>query len=330
MSDELGRILAQLRGQKPPQGAFSALPIPGYPAHYLGVSDDRSPCLMVHANEAGGGARRPLRLQGLSIQYSVPCRLVIPDGEPLDQTLTTLLCTSKDALEQRYFLHAADLLLRILGPQPTLVAVVSATAHLARMFQMLSQPARKPLTGLIGELLLILRSAAPPEAVMAWRNSIDDTFDFAADDLRIEVKATQGRSRLHYLSYDQCHPPGGTIGILASVIVESSGGGTSVAELMREIEATLAGRHDALMRLHEIFAQTLGNAALTALEERFDRQLAEETFELFDMSEVPAVRSALPPGVSQVRFRTNLSACAPRPAAFFEERSRSAARLLPA
>ncbi|MFA5952212.1 MAG: PD-(D/E)XK motif protein [Hyphomicrobium sp.] len=329
MSDALGRILAQLGGQTPPQGAFNALPIPDYPAHYLGVSDDGCPCLMLHAHGAGGGARHPLRLQGLSIQYYVPCRLVIPDGQLLDRSLTTLLCTSRDALERRYFLYAADLVLRILGPEPSLTAVVSATAHLARMFQMLSRPAPKPLTGLIGELLFILRSAAPPEAVMAWRNTIDDTFDFAADDLRVEVKATQGRSRLHYLSYDQCHPPGGTIGILASVIVESSGGGTSVAELMREIEAALAGRHDALMRLHEIFAETLGNAAVTALEERFDRQLAEESLLLFDMSEVPAVRGALPPAVSQVRFRADLSACAPRPSTFFQARSRSAARLLP-
>lgn len=329
MTDALGRILAQLKGQEPPAGAFSAAPIDGYPEHYLGVSNDGSPCLMMQAHSRGDGLRRPLRLHGLSIQYSVPCRLVLPEGQAIDKTLTTVLCTTTGAMERRYFLYAADLMLRILGPQPTLAAVVSATEHLARMFQVLAQPARRPLTGLIGELLLILRSAAPAEATMAWRSSIDDTFDFAADDLRVEVKAAQGRIRLHYVSYDQCHPPRGTIGVIASLFVESSGGGLSLAELMREIEARLVGRHDALMRLNEVLADTLGSAIVTALDERFDRHLAEESLELFDLSEIPAVRGALPRGVSQVRFRADLSACAPRTAAYFRSRSRAASMVLP-
>ena len=158
-----------------------------------------------------------------------------------------------------------DLMLRILGPHPTLALMVSATEHLARMFQVLSQAPRKPLTGLIGELLFILLSAAPHETTMAWRSAIDDTYDFAADDLRVEVKAAQGRARQHYLSYDQCHPPRGTIGVLASIFVELSGGGLSVAELIREIEGRIVGWDDALMRLHEVVADTLGGAIVAGL-----------------------------------------------------------------
>jgi hypothetical protein len=233
-------------------------------------------------------------------------------------------------MERRYFLYLADLILRILGPAPTLAAVISAAEHLARMFQVLSQPARKPLTGLIGEMLIIARSAEPAATTMAWRSAIDDTFDFASDDLRIEVKAGQGRVRQHYLAYDQCHPPQGTVGILASLFVESSGGGLSVGELLREIEQGLVGQPGALMRLQEVFAQTLGTTVVTALEERFDRDLADDSLQLFDLAEVPAVRGPLPRGVSQVRFRADLGVCAPRNPAYFRVRSQTASKFLPA
>jgi hypothetical protein len=285
---------------------------------------------MIDTVGPAGEPRRPLRLQGLLVQYSIPCRLVVRDGETIDRTLTTLLCTTADAMERRYFLYLADLMLRILGPAPALAAVISAAEHLARMFQALSQPARRPLTGLIAELLLIARSAEPATAAMAWRSAIDDTFDFADDDVRVEVKAGQGRRRVHHLSYSQCHPPQGTVGILASVLVESSGGGQSVAELIREIEGRVAGRHDALVRVRDVFAETLGATVIAALEERFDRQVADETLQLYDLAEVPAVRGALPQGVSEVRFRADLSVSAPRDLAYFQERSRSAARWLPA
>jgi putative PD-(D/E)XK family protein DUF4420 len=330
MTDALSRLLDQLSGQAPPSGSFNAASVAGFPTHYLGHSHMGEPCLMIDTAGPRGAPHRPLRLQGLSIQYGVPCRLILPTGETIDRTLTTILCTTPDVMERRYFLYLADLILRILGPAPTLASVISAAEHLARMFQALSQPARKPLTGLIGEMLIIVRSAQPAATTMAWRSAIDDTFDFAGDDLRMEVKAGQGRSRQHYLSYDQCHPPQGTIGILASLFVESSGGGISVGELLREIEQGLASQPDALMRLREIFAQTLGATVVAALEERFDRDLADESLQLFDLSEIPAVRGPLPRGVSQVRFRADLSASTPRNPAYFRARSQTASRFLPA
>jgi hypothetical protein len=328
MTDALAGILAQLGGQAAPVGAYMAANLPGYSAHYLGVSHDGSPCLMIAAAAVAGTLPRPLRLQGLSVQYNVPCRLVV-EQEEVDRTLSTILCTSTDIAERRYFLYLAELMLRILGPAPPLAGVVSATEHLARMFQALAQPPRRPLTGIIGELLVIARSAAPIEAALAWRSAIDETFDFAAGDLRIEVKATQGRARLHHLSYDQCNPPRGTVAALVSVIVESSGGGQSVGELLREVEASLSGRPDAVMRLREVFADTLGNAIVAALDERFDRQLSEQSMLLFDMIEVPAVRGALPAGVTEVRFRADLSRCTPRPASHFQERCGGTATLIP-
>lgn len=328
MADALTGIVAELAGQVPPPGAFIAAAIPGYPAHYLGLSHDGFPCLMIAAAAASVGAHRPLRLQGLSIQYCVPCRLVVGQGE-IELTLSTMLCTTADMMERRYFLYLADLMLRILGPAPALPDVVSAAEHLARMFQALAQPARRPLTGVIGELLLISTSAAPIKATMAWRNSSDEAFDFATGNLRVEVKATQGRARVHHLSYEQSNPPRGTVVVLVSMFVESSGGGQSVGELLREIEARLAGRQDALMRLREVFADTIGSAVIAALDERFDRHLAEGSVQLFDMAEVPAVRGPLPQGISQVRFRADLGGCTPRSARYFQARSNAAEDLLP-
>src|SRR3984885_5281650 len=212
MPKGLHAALAALRSGKypPPEGgAFRGLPASAGSKHLLAVGSDGAPCLLLHTSGAPR-AVRPLRLQGLAVQYSVPCRVTVGKSSTArDEVLTTLVCTSQDPLEQDYFLHASELILRIIGQAPTIDEVVSATSHLATVFQRLSRPAQQTVTGVIGELVFI-RSAAPPEdAWAAWRSAPADRYDFVRGNLRLEGKATQRRERAHQVSYDQCHPPTG-------------------------------------------------------------------------------------------------------------------------
>ena len=124
-------------------------------------------------------------------------------------------------------------------------------------------------------------------------------------------------------------PPEGTLGILISLFVERSGGGLSLAELIERIEGQMGGDANLILRLHATVADTLGEATTVAMSMRFDEHLAQSSFRIFDLSRIPAVRHDIPPEVSQVHFRADISAINPEREAALVSRSRRARDLLP-
>jgi hypothetical protein len=56
------------------------------------------------------------------------------------------------------------------------------------------------ITGLIGELLVILASSNPSIAIDYWHSNIDDKFDFSGERFRLEVKSTTSGGRNHNFS----------------------------------------------------------------------------------------------------------------------------------
>ena len=105
---------------------------------------------------------------------------------------------------------------------------------------------------------MIYASKSPRTAVEAWHSKIDERFDFAIGDVRLEVKASSTRQRAHNFSLEQCEPPPATRGILVSVFVETSGGGLSLVELLGGIERKVEGDIDLVLKLRETVAGTLG------------------------------------------------------------------------
>jgi hypothetical protein len=135
----------------------------------------------------------------------------------------------------------------------------------------------------------------------------EDRFDISTGDLRIDVKASGDRLRFHHLSAEQCQPPEGTVGLLASVFIEGSGGGQSLRELVTAIEAALAGDDNQILKVQETIAETLGDSLPSAMGARFDDRLALSSIRFFDLAQVPAIRNGVPPEVSGVHFRSDLS-----------------------
>jgi hypothetical protein len=105
--------------------------------------------------------------------------------------------------------------------------------------------------------------------------------------------------------------PGPGIDVLiASVRAERSAGGSSVADLMRNItERSIAD--EAVEKLETVVAASLGNSAATALGLLFDVERARDSLHFFDARSVPAVDPQLPAGVLSVHFESSLEAVAP-------------------
>ena len=169
------------------------------------------------------------------------------------------------------------------------------------------RPATRSLNGLLGELVLIAASRNAPATAAAWRSSDYDRFDFSTGDVRLDVKAAADRTRAHHLSAEQCQPPPGTAGLLASVFIESSGGGQSLRELLSVVEGNLAGHDQLILKVQEAVAETLGETLPSAMAARFDDRLAHSSLQFYDLASVPAVRVNVPVEVSKIHFRSDLS-----------------------
>jgi hypothetical protein len=59
--------------------------------------------------------------------------------------------------------------------------------------------------------------------------------------------------------------------------------------------------------VQQVIAETLGSALLTSLDARFDDLLATNSLRIFDATEIPAIRSAIPPQVTAVKFQSDLT-----------------------
>lgn len=219
--------------------------------------------------------------------------------------MSVLECTAgEDALP--LFAETAGTFLRLLGTAPTMAEASVAVARFASIFSSLARPSRQSVTGLIGELMLLLMANDPVAAVRCWRVTPGDRFDFSAPDARVECKASSSGLRLHSFSWEQCNPPDGPA-LAASVRVEPAGGGMSVRELLDRVEVRLASAPDTAARLRETVASTMGRSLPEALDATFDEGLCRSSLQWFELRDVPAIRGDLPPGVSGLRFTSDLS-----------------------
>jgi len=284
---------------------FIAQPIPEYGTHYIGWDHRNAPTVLIHTSDRFFKA--PLQLAAIEVQYATNCSVRLSTGDQNEKVLTVVTCTSPDRVTQDYFLYLVETVLRIVGRSPSLATVTDAIIRLAHIFQRLQKPPTRSVNGLFGELFLIRQSLNPVRSLMAWRTQDTSRFDFNAGNIRIDVKTASGRQRIHTFSYDQCNPPFGTIAVAASLFVEQTAGGSSLQEIIREIEALVAPNAKLVLKLHDTVAETLGRELSDALSIIFDYRLSESSLQFYDLRSIPAVRDQPPPGVFDIHFRSDLS-----------------------
>lgn len=312
MSDlDLAGLIAAINPAAQDEGgpSFAVRTIPGFPRHYVGRSTGGHPSLLL--GSAAGPFHAPVRLALLEARFGNLHRIRPDDGEEREEVLSVITCKSQDVQAQAYFVHVCETLVRIVGIEPALPDIISAIQRLIDLFRHIARPATRSLNGLLGELVLIAASRNVPATVGAWRSSDHDRFDFSTGDIRLDVKAAANRMRAHELSAEQCQPPLGTMGLLASVFIESSGGGQSLQELLTAIEGSLAGQDDMILKMQEAVADTLGDTLPSAMAARFDDRLARSSLQFYNLATVPAIRDNVPAEVSGIHFRSDLSRVTP-------------------
>ena len=287
---------------------FAASPIPGYKPHRLGKDAHGKPLLLISTlNVRSQNQPPPIVLEHLRVQYNLNCRVSRPDGTFEEGRFTVVHCTGEDTTLQDYFLKVASTIVISLGDRPTQSDVSDAINQLIELFRAMAKSSRKSVQGLWAELFLIAQARQPDILVDAWHTVPEDRYDFAMDDQRIEVKSFSGNVRLHHFSLEQLHPPEGVKTLVASVSVENSQAGVSIADLREKIQTCLGSNLDKLLHIDRVIAHTLGDARQQASDARFDERIAEEALAFYETSKIPSVSPDLPTGVSEVRFRSDLT-----------------------
>lgn len=198
-----------------------------------------------------------------------------------------------------------------LGPTPTSAAVRRAISGLVDLFQALTAPAQKSIQGIWAELFLIRKSADPRLVAAAWHKGAAEHFDFASGPQRIEVKSSSNRRREHNFSLAQLTSPGPSRVVIASLFVERAGGGVSLRRLFDDTRQLLSGDLNLTIQFDASFYGALGSGWSDAMDESFDWELAQESLAFFEAGSVPKVEGDIPPAVSDVRFRSDLSGLVP-------------------
>ncbi len=202
-------------------GSFHVIQLPGKTAYYAARESSGAAALLVRTSSAARTV--PLRLAGIEARFGVPCRIASPGEVEREESLTAILCLSRERSVETYFAHVIDLLIGILGACPSMTSLTASIDELVALFVKLKRRPRKAVTGLVGELLVLAAARDAHLAASAWHADPFERYDFSIGNLRIEAKASSTRERSHYLSSDEADPPQGVIGILSSVLIEPAG-----------------------------------------------------------------------------------------------------------
>lgn len=281
--------------------------VPGMSAHRLGKDADGSPVLLLQVVREATQRPADVQLENLAVLHDVSCRIWSTNARVVSGQFTVVRCNSSIEDVRQYFLHVMEPFLVMLGRNPTPSIVSQLINHLVEVFRALSQPPRGSVQGLWAELFVIITARDPISAVRSWHTIPEETFDFAAGIERVEVKSSSGADRRHIFSLEQLALGDSTIGVIASVMTQRAGGGTSIGDLAGRVRQTVAAYPDLVLRIDKTVALTLGDASAQGLEERFNEDFARDSLAFFDAREIPRPCD-IPDEVSSVRFEADISA----------------------
>jgi hypothetical protein len=255
--------------------------------------------------------RVPLVLENLAVLFDLRCQVSSPSAPTQTGTFTVLKCVAPDLVVRSYFLSLLKGISAAIGRASDRAKVAGVIEDLVELFRSLGNTPKKEIQGLWGELLLIHQAKDAVALASAWRSQTEDCYDFNNGEERIEVKTTSMRSRQHAFSLEQLQPPNRARLIVASVIVQSSGAGMSVFDLLDAIRTKVAQEPQLHLRMTRQVHETLGNTWQSAKNVRFDLEAAVESLRYFDGAQIPKMPLPLPDGISRVRFTADLKIVKP-------------------
>jgi hypothetical protein len=273
--------------------------------HHLGKDAQGRPAILLNV------AASPVRpasivLQNLRVEHTLHCRITTEDTV-VDGQFSVIHCQSENELLQNYFLDLAEAILKSLPATSNAAQLSDAVERMAVLFLALERPATRTAQGLWGELFLIANAKQSVIAAESWHTQACERYDFALGLCRLEVKTSSDRTRNHYFSFEQVYPAGGINVVIASLFVERSAAGRKLGDLWDTIRSGVTANAELRLKIDEICLRSLGNSWSDARLLSFDDQLAGESLAFYDVQDIPRVPNNPPAGITEIRFRSDIS-----------------------
>lgn len=160
------------------------------------------------------------------------------------------------------------------------------------------------LNGVIGELLVILRSSDSDRLVRCWHTDDLAYFDFSTQGERIEVKSIVTNLRSHNFSSNQIPGPTGCEVSVASVLLSLVEIGESLSDLVAKLRSDFNDPQSGAELLEKLLPR-LRAPIESFVEPRFDIEASLRSIVVFSASDVP--RPMRTPGVRSMNWVADLA-----------------------
>jgi hypothetical protein len=284
---------------------FETLRLSGNRTDYLAKGQDGRPVFLLQ--DAKTGQYHPsLQLRYLEAEFQLTCRLHI-DGAEVEDVFALISCSAEEQELHELFIRSFDAARFQLAGSAQTEEIKRTVQNLASLFRAFSKPSQRSITGLWAELFTIARSGDPIAALRAWRSDPFERYDFSTPTSVIEVKSTMGSLRTHDFALEQLSVPLGGTGFVVSTLLQIANGGTSVLELVSNIESTLSREPALKEKLWTNVIGNLGSDFTSALDKRFDVSFAERHCIVFRAEDIPQPSITPDPRISNIRFVATLT-----------------------
>jgi len=288
--------------------AYSTEPLPGESVR-LGKDRQGNPALIMPLDARHGRSLRDRHYANLRLRHALNLKLEGVSHDQHPHAYSVVECVTDDVNVVDWFLRLLPAIYEhAVSPVGGFEALDEEIARIGELFRRLDSAAQSELKGLWAELTLILNAHDVPLAVQAWHAKNEAVHDFTVDGLHVEVKCTEGPERRHTFSSQQLQPLDSVI--IASFVVEVADG-PSVLDLYEELSVRLAAIPDLQHKVQTQVLGAVGRRLREADEIRFDPTGALRSLRFVPAINVPHLSEPFPPGVSYVRFTSDLSSSTP-------------------
>ena len=283
--------------------------------HQIAKDVDGNPSLLLDVLPSGKPTPS-LMLKNFRVDYNLSCKITSSTNEISTGVYSVVRCLSSELQTHTIFLDSMEIVLAKLRTDATDTQLSELVSQICNLFVAMSKPASRSVQALWAELFFIRESPDPKSSIVAWRQNDSDSFDFLFDELRLDVKSSSNKRRTHYFSFDQLNPPPDSSAVIASVFTDRVANGLSLGKLWETAKSFADASPDLLSRIDEVCLNSLGSTWKEASATAFDEQLAIDSLRYFSAETIPRVSGPLPVGISELRFKSDLSSVDPMPKLF--------------
>lgn len=299
----LKTLYDQLRKDVSPH-RFTATPLVSLPNAYLAIDSAGRPALFRRAS--GPSPEAPLRTAQVSLRLGMPFTITPRSTHSITGLFDCLSCETSERGAIETFLVLVDAYLANHSASNVDTSLSTFFRSIVRLFAV---PPSRDLAaerqGLWGELFMMRSVNGYEFWATYWHTEPTRKFDFSAAGRRVEVKTTSNGPRIHHFSHRQVYALAGEEIVIASLIVNADDAGLTLRELIDECRHAIAATPE-FIRL-ERAVRRAGMDDPSESGPSFDERAASIALAWFGSADAPHFRVAEPPGVSDTRYRVDLS-----------------------